>query len=95
MKYSLMVTEKDFKKQLNLTKQLLEKVERLEELLLGNKTLVEPEKFLTKKQAEVYLQVSERQLTYMLANGKLPFATKVGRQWRFPQSELERYVARN
>lgn len=89
-----MVTEKDFKKQLNLTKQLLEKVERLEELLLGNKTLVEPEKFLTKKQAEVYLQVSERQLTYMLANGKLPFATKVGRQWRFPQSELERYVAR-
>ena len=89
-----MVTEKDFKKLLNLNKQLLDKVERLEGLILGNKTLVEPEKFLTKKQAEIYLQVSERQLTYMLANGKLPFATKVGRQWRFPQSELERYVAR-
>jgi excisionase family DNA binding protein len=90
-----MVTEKDFKKLLNLNKQLLEKVEKLEELILGNKTLVEPEKFLTKKQAEHYLNVSERQLTYMLSSGKLPFATKVGRQWRFPQSALEQYVARS
>ena len=54
----------------------------------------DPEKFLTKKQAEKYLQVSERQLTYMLAKNELPFATKVGRQWRFPQSALERYMAR-
>lgn len=88
-----MVTEKDFKKLLNLNRQLLEKVERLEELIQG-KVRTEPEKFLTKKQAEAYLQVSERQLSYMLANDKLPFATKVGGRWRFPQSALEQYVAR-
>ena len=94
MKFSLMVTEKDFKMLLKMNKVLLEKVTELEALIKGNKTLVEPEKFLTKKQAEAFLQVSERQLTYMLATGQLPFATKVGRQWRFPQSALEQYVAR-
>ena len=73
---------------------LMEEVKELKELVKGNPKLVEPEKFLTKKQAEDFLQVSERQLTYMLAQGKLPFATKVGGQWRLPQSELERYMAR-
>ena len=73
---------------------LLEKVTELEELIKGNKTLVTPEKFLTKKQASVYLQVSERHINYLLSEDKLPFATKVGGRWRFPQSELERYVAR-
>jgi hypothetical protein len=47
-----MVTEKDFKMLLKMNKVLLEKVTELEELIKGNKTLVEPEKFLTKKQAE-------------------------------------------
>lgn len=54
----------------------------------------DPEKFLTKKQASVYLQITERQINYMLAEGKLPFATKLGGRWRFPQSELERYISR-
>lgn len=90
-----MVTEKDFKKLLNLNRQLLEKVEKLEELIKGNPKFSEdPEKFLTKKQASEYLQLSMRQIDYMLAENKLPFATKVGRQWRFPQSALERYMAR-
>lgn len=79
---------------LNLNKKLMAEVQELKELVKGNPSLVKPEKFLTKKQAEKFLQVSERQLTYMLANGKLPFATKVGRQWRFSQTELERYVSR-
>jgi excisionase family DNA binding protein len=89
-----MVTEKDFKKLLNLNKQLLERLERLEELIKGNPKLNQPEKFLTRKQAEEYLQVSERKLFLMLSTGQLPFATKVNGQWRFPQSELERYMAR-
>ena len=90
-----MVTEKDFKKLLNLNRQLLEKVEKLEELIKGNPKFSEdPEKFLTKKQASEYLQLSMRQIDYMLAENKLPFATKVGRQWRFPQSELERFISR-
>lgn len=90
-----MVTEKDFKKLLNLNRQLLEKVEKLEELIKGDPRFGEdPEKFLTKKQASEYLQLSMRQIDYMLAENKLPFATKVGKQWRFPQSALERYVAR-
>lgn len=54
----------------------------------------DPEKFLTKKQASEYLQLSMRQIDYKLAKNELPFATKVGRQWRFPQSALERYMAR-
>lgn len=54
----------------------------------------DPEKFLTKKQASEYLQMTERQINYMLAMNKLPFATKVEGRWRFPQSELERFVAR-
>lgn len=78
-----------------MNKVLLEKVERLEELIKGNPKFSEdPEKFLTKKQASEYLQLSMRQIDYMLAENKLPFATKVGRQWRFPQSALERYMAR-
>lgn len=72
----------------------MQEVQELKELVKGNPKLVEPEKFLTKKQAERYLQVSERTLTYMLSQGKLPFATKVGKQWRIPLSELERHVAR-
>lgn len=77
-----------------MNKVLLEKVTELEALIKGNKNLVQPEKFLTKKQAEEYLQVSERQINYMLAENKLPFATKIGGRWRFPQSELERLVSR-
>lgn len=93
MKLSPMVTEKDFKQLLRLNKALMKEVQELKEMVMG-KMPVESEKFLTKKQAEKYLQVSERQLTYMLAKNELPFATKVGRQWRFPQSALERYMAR-
>ena len=89
-----MVTDKDFKALLRMNKVLLEKVTELELLIKGNKTLVQPEKFLTKKQAEAYLQISERQINYLLSENKLPFATKVGGRWRFPQSELERYMAR-
>lgn len=73
----------------------MEEVKELKELVKGNPKLVEPEKFLTRKQAEEYLQVSERKLFLMLSSGQLPFATKVGGQWRIPQSELERYIARN
>lgn len=90
-----MVTEKDFKMLLRMNKVLLEKVTELEALIKGNKTLVEPEKFLTKKQAALYLQVTERQIEYMLAEDKLPFATKVGGRWRFSQSALEQFVARS
>lgn len=77
-----------------MLKEIKQELSELRDRIDSNPSLNQPEKFLTKKQAEQFLSVSERQLTYMLANGKLPFATKVGRQWRFPQSELERYVAR-
>ena len=89
-----MVTEKDFKTLLRMNKVLLEKVTELEALIKGNPKLNQPEKFLTRKQAEEYLQVSERKLFLMLSSGQLPFATKIGGQWRIPQSELERMVAR-
>lgn len=77
-----------------MLKEIKLELSELRDRLDNNPKLNTPEKFLTKKQAEQFLAVSERRLTYMLATGKLPFATKVGRQWRFPQSELERMVAR-
>ena len=77
-----------------MLKEIKQELSELRDRLDNNPSLNQSEKFLTKKQAETFLQVSERQLTYMLATGKLPFATKVGRQWRIPQSELVRMVAR-
>lgn len=77
-----------------MLKEIKLELSELRDRLDNNPKLNTPEKFLTKKQAESYLQVSERKLTYMLAKGQLPFAIKVGRQWRIPQSELERYIAR-
>lgn len=80
---------------LRMLREIKSELSELRERIDNHPKLSEPEKFLTKKQAEAYLNVSERQLTYMLATGKLPFATKVGRQWRFSQSGLEQYMARN
>lgn len=77
-----------------MLKEIKQELTELRNRMDNNPNLSEQEKFLTKKQAEAFLQVSERKLAYMLAEGKLPFATKVGGRWRFPQSELERYVAR-
>lgn len=77
-----------------MLKEIKSELSELRDRLDNHPKLSEPEKFLTKKQAEVYLQISERQINYMLARNELPFATKVGGRWRFPQSELERMVAR-
>lgn len=88
------MTDRDSKMLLRMLKEIKSELSELRDRLDNHPKLSDPEKFLTKKQAEAFLQVSERQLSYMLAEGKLPFATKVGRQWRFPQSELERYMAR-
>ena len=78
-----------------MLKEIKQELSELRDRLDNNPSLTQSEKFLTKKQAETFLQVSERQLTYMLATGKLPFATKVGGRWRFSQSALEQFVARS
>lgn len=77
-----------------MLREIKEEISELRNRIDNHPKLSEEEKFLTKKQAEQYLKVSERKLTYLLAQNKLPFATKVGRAWRFPQSALERYAAR-
>ena len=79
---------------LRMLKEIKSELSELRDRLDNHPKLSDPEKFLTKKQAEAYLQISERQINYLLAENKLPFATKVGGRWRFPQSELERYMAR-
>ena len=88
------MTEKDSKILLRMLKEIKLELSELRDRLDNNPKLNTPEKFLTRKQAEEYLQVSERKLFLMLSSGQLPFATKVGGQWRIPQSELERTVAR-
>ena len=79
---------------LRMLKEIKSELSELRDRLDNHPKLTEPEKFLTRKQAEEYLQVSERKLFLMLSNGQLPFATKVDGKWRIPQSELERYMAR-
>ena len=88
------MTDKDSKILLRMLKEIKSELSELRDRLDNHPKLSDPEKFLTKKQASIYLQVTERQIEYMLAENKLPFATKVGGRWRFPQSELERMVAR-
>ena len=89
-----MMTDKDSKMLLRMLKEIKMELSELRDRLDNHPKLSDPEKFLTKKQAEAYLQISERQINYLLSENKLPFATKVGGRWRFPQSELERYMAR-
>lgn len=49
-----------------------------------------PEKLLTLKQVAAWLQVSERTVLRMMERGEIS-GRKVGRQWRFEESEVERY----
>lgn len=78
-----------------MLKEIKQELSELRDRIDNHPKLSETEKFLTKKEAVEYLQVSERQLFYMLSQGKLPFATKVGGRWRFSQSALEQFVARS
>lgn len=78
-----------------MLKEIKMELSELRDRIDNHPKLSEPEKFLTKKQAALYLQVTERHIEYMLAENKLPFATKVGGRWRFSQSGLEQYMARN
>lgn len=89
------MTDKDSKILLRMLKEIKSELSELKNRLDNHPKLSDdPEKFLTKKQASDYLQMTERQINYLLATDKLPFATKVAGRWRFPQSELERYMAR-
>lgn len=88
------MTDKDSRMLLKMLREIKLELSELRNRLDNHPKLSEPERFLTKKQASAYLQMTERKIEYMLAEGKLPFATKVGGRWRFPQSALERYMAR-
>ena len=85
--------DSDTKMLLKMFKEIKAELLELRERLDNNPKLKREEKFLTKKQAEKYLQVSERQLTYMLMDNKIPCAIKLGGRWRFPLSQLEMFAS--
>lgn len=89
-----MITDKDFKMLLSLVREQREEIRQLKAIMMEHPKLMQPEKFLTTEQAAKQLGIGKTKMSEMLRNGELPFATKVGSRWRFPQSELERYVAR-
>lgn len=89
-----MLTEKDFKMLLSLVKKQSEEIRELKSLMLAHPKLVQPEVFLTFDQAAKQLGIGKTKMSEMLRKGELPFATKVGKKWRLPQSELERYISR-
>lgn len=49
---------------------------------------------LTTQQVQALLQVDRTTIYRMVENGRLP-AIRVGKQWRFPQSEIERWLQGN
>lgn len=56
------------------------------------KTPDQPRRFMRLRAVAELLDVSETTVYVMAAEGKLP-AFKVGRQWRFPAEEIERFIA--
>lgn len=46
--------------------------------------------WLSVKQTALYLKRSVRQIRRYEADGKMPKRKKVGREWRYPRSELEK-----
>jgi len=85
-------------------RQLLNSVKRLEKIVLEqNKRLdalhgllkpVVPKSdtFLTVYQAAKKLNCCTAQVTKMCREGKLPFATKVGKKWMISDLELTKYI---
>ena len=52
------------------------------------------DKWLTLEQIAGYLQMSTSSIYKMAQAGKIP-SYKVGRQWRFKEEEIDKWVARN
>ncbi|NDV82267.1 helix-turn-helix domain-containing protein [Bacteroides sp. 51] len=85
-------------------KQLLNSVKRLEKIVLKQSEqldslygLLKPvvpksDNFLTVYQAAKKLQCCTAQITKMCREGKLPFATKVGKKWMLSDLELTKYI---
>jgi excisionase family DNA binding protein len=58
---------------------------------MGDKEMPERRELLTLKQVAEWLQISDRTVHRLIAEGKLQ-GLKVGRQWRFEKAEIERYI---
>lgn len=52
------------------------------------------DEFLNTSQTIAMIGVSRRKLASMLADGELPFATKVGRTWRFSKNGIMSYLGK-
>lgn len=79
--------------------QLFSTLRSLKKEVVELKEMIKPlapknDEFLTLAQATKHLELSERKVRYMLANGELPFATKVGRNWRFSKNGIINYLSR-
>ncbi|HEV8343673.1 MAG TPA: helix-turn-helix domain-containing protein [Candidatus Binatia bacterium] len=55
---------------------------------------MEREPFLTAEEVAAYLRVDRYTVYRLVSKGKIP-GFKVGRQWRFKQSIIERWLKKN
>lgn len=71
---------------------LLRDVSELKEML--NPHIPKQDKFLSTEQAMGELGIKKTKFREMLANGELPFATKVGYRWKFSRNGIMAYLAK-
>lgn len=71
---------------------LLRDVSELKEML--NPHIPKQDKFLSAEQAMGELGIKKTKFREMLANGELPFATKVGCRWKFSRNGIMAYLAK-
>lgn len=75
-----------------MLRSLKKEVGELREMLIPCNP-VDDEFFNTKKAAEI-LGIGSTKMKELLKSGELPFATKLGRQWRFSKNGIINYLSR-
>ncbi len=69
--------------------KILDKLNRIEELLIGNKT------HLTVEEASQYLGLSVSYLYKLCSNGTIPFSKPNGKKLYFSRKELDTWMSMN
>lgn len=88
------MTQREEKELLNSLRILKKEIRELKEMLEKKNTPAVVESFVNTTKACKILGCSLTKLYQLLDSGELPFATKMGRQWRFPLEGLKNYIGK-
>ena len=83
---------------MNQLDTVLKELRSLKREVIQLREMINPEtqdEFLNFRQACKTLGVSNTKCYQMLRNGELPFATKMGKTWRFSKNGLIKYLSRS